>query len=133
MQRHGMRTRCEKKGKNQKPPEGGFRNRLRFNGFFGEPSWDRTNDPLIKSQMLCQLSYGLPPELVILRSGSRKCQARKGFLRMIVWFRSGPTETRETSTEVTSSIIWTYFRAAFGRSPNSLAEEMSSFQPSTCS
>ena len=26
----------------------------------GEPSWDRTNDPLIKSQMLCQLSYGLP-------------------------------------------------------------------------
>ena len=46
--------------RNRKPPEGGFRNFSRFNGFFGEPSWDRTNDPLIKSQMLCQLSYGLP-------------------------------------------------------------------------
>ena len=27
---------------------------------YGEPSWDRTNGPLIKSQMLYQLSYGLP-------------------------------------------------------------------------
>src|SRR4030065_907185 len=28
----------------------------------GEPSRSRTYDPLIKSQMLYQLSYGLPPE-----------------------------------------------------------------------
>ena len=26
--------------------------------FFGAPNWARTSDPLINSQMLCQLSYG---------------------------------------------------------------------------
>ncbi len=25
--------------------------------FGGDPGWTRTNDPLIKSQMLCHLSY----------------------------------------------------------------------------
>ena len=68
-----------------------------------------------------------------LGTGSRKCQARKGFFRMMVWFRSAPTDTREISTPATYSSMWTYFRAVFGSSPNSRAEETSSFHPSTCS
>lgn len=28
----------------------------------GDPDWIRTSDPLIKSQMLYQLSYGITPQ-----------------------------------------------------------------------
>jgi hypothetical protein len=75
----------------------------------GEPSRSRTCDPLIKSQMLYQLSYGLPRKTFMVKAGKRECQARNGFFRRMVWFRSAPTEISETSTPASSSSLRTYF------------------------
>src|SRR4030065_1015417 len=99
----------------------------------GEPSRSRTCDPLIKSQMLYQLSYGLPRKSSMVKAGKQECQARNGFFRRMVWFRSAPTEISETSTPASSSSLRTYFWAVFGSRPNSRASDRSSFHPSSSS
>jgi len=77
------------------------------------------------------LSYGPPPELGILRVREPEVSSAEG---IPPYDRSGSVPARRRTREnLDRSDLLDHsgrtFRAAFGRSPNSRAEEMSSFQP----
>ncbi len=45
--------------------------------FIGEPRWIRTIDPLIKSQMLYRLSYGLPKAWSLRNAGLSRGKSKR--------------------------------------------------------